>query len=413
VAGRSLLIGDVPWVAQSLEAFVSKLFALSYSIASLNVASGNPCDHLVHRHTHRVVRGALLAVGRPDGRLNALASAENTVCLSVNQASSIQNMGVTLESITLGHNPHRLGLSASAIFLPTTRKKFFSEWALGEKLTRGASSGAIMGLLANASELRAEAASPAKQPAGRTSQFKEIDPLDDQAFFGEWMLHDPGMAECTNAQLMQRQAFVQSLYESRFASLERFVAFLHLFYRLGRRVQDFWPSVSCGLLGYDMSRSHSIMRIATTASPVSGSEVRFKMLELAEDTRTRWAVRTLQIFFRFMRHSKGLSELERIKAENAAMREMQSMIDRAEEKQRNKGVRRTTEFDRLVSSARDRKAEMEEMRQSVEIAAARGATANQEKGVNGHGLNGHENGSNYGSAPVSAFTKRSRSDEIP
>ena len=38
VAGRSLLIGDVPWVAQSLEQFVSKLFALSYSIASLNVA---------------------------------------------------------------------------------------------------------------------------------------------------------------------------------------------------------------------------------------------------------------------------------------------------------------------------------------------------------------------------------------
>jgi hypothetical protein len=30
VAGRSLLIGDIPWVAQSLEAFVSKLFALSY-----------------------------------------------------------------------------------------------------------------------------------------------------------------------------------------------------------------------------------------------------------------------------------------------------------------------------------------------------------------------------------------------
>ena len=31
--------------------------------------------------------------------------------------------------------------------------------------------------------------------------------------------------------------------------------------------------VSGGLLGYDMSRTHSIMRIATTASPVSGAEV--------------------------------------------------------------------------------------------------------------------------------------------
>ena len=65
VAGRSLLIGDVPWVAQSLEAFVSKCFALSYSIATINVHSANPLDHLVHRHTHRVTRGALLAIGRP------------------------------------------------------------------------------------------------------------------------------------------------------------------------------------------------------------------------------------------------------------------------------------------------------------------------------------------------------------
>ena len=56
-------MGDTPWVAQSLEAFTSKLFALSYSVATLGVSSGNPLDHLVHRHTHRVVRGALLAVG--------------------------------------------------------------------------------------------------------------------------------------------------------------------------------------------------------------------------------------------------------------------------------------------------------------------------------------------------------------
>ena len=117
-------MGDTPWVAQSLEAFTSKLFALSYSVATLGVSSGNPLDHLVHRHTHRVVRGALLAVGRPDGRLNALTSAENTICLSVNQASSIQNYGVTCESITVGHNPFKLGLTANAIFIPTMRRAF-------------------------------------------------------------------------------------------------------------------------------------------------------------------------------------------------------------------------------------------------------------------------------------------------
>ena len=127
VAGRSLLVGDTPYVSQVVEAFTSKLFALSYSIATIGVASGNPVDHLVHRHTHRVVRGALLAVGRPDGRLNALVSAENTVSLSLNQASSIQNFGVTCESISVGHNPHKLPLSAHHLALPGARKLFLCE----------------------------------------------------------------------------------------------------------------------------------------------------------------------------------------------------------------------------------------------------------------------------------------------
>ena len=51
-------------------------------------------DHLVHRHTHRVVRGALLAVGRPDGRMHSLASAEAATLLSVKQVSSTQSLGV-------------------------------------------------------------------------------------------------------------------------------------------------------------------------------------------------------------------------------------------------------------------------------------------------------------------------------
>ena len=133
VAGRTLVVCDVPYVAQTLEAFASKLFALTYSITALSVYSGNPTDHMVHRHTHRVVRGTLLAVGRPDGRLNALTSAENTVCLSANQASSIQNYGVTAETLTIGHHPFKLPLSAEAIFLPTGRKLFVCEAELQEK----------------------------------------------------------------------------------------------------------------------------------------------------------------------------------------------------------------------------------------------------------------------------------------
>jgi hypothetical protein len=124
---RAVVIGDIPWVAQCAEAFASKLFACSYSNTGVAFYSGNPQDHLVHRFTHRVVRGALLACGRPDGRLSGLTAQEAAACLSVNQASSIQNLGVTCESLTLGHNPSKLPLSSHAVFLPTRRPDFLCE----------------------------------------------------------------------------------------------------------------------------------------------------------------------------------------------------------------------------------------------------------------------------------------------
>jgi hypothetical protein len=43
--------------------------------------------------------------------------------------------------------------------------------------------------------------------------------------------------------------------------------------------------VSFGLLGYEMDRTQSIMRIATTASPVSGMDVRDKILQLSLDRK--------------------------------------------------------------------------------------------------------------------------------
>ena len=49
MAGRSIVIEDVPWVAQSTEAFASKLFACSCSNTTPAFYSGNPADHLVHR----------------------------------------------------------------------------------------------------------------------------------------------------------------------------------------------------------------------------------------------------------------------------------------------------------------------------------------------------------------------------
>lgn len=133
MVGRTVVIGDIPWVAQAAEAFLSKIFACSYSIAGINVHSANPSDHLVHRMTHRVVRGSLLICGRPDGRLTALTAAENAVSLSINQASSIQSIGSTCETVTIGHNEFKLPLSARAIFLDRHRPLFLCEYLLAEK----------------------------------------------------------------------------------------------------------------------------------------------------------------------------------------------------------------------------------------------------------------------------------------
>lgn len=85
---RTILIADVPWVHQSVEIFVSKLFALSYGDNGVDVHGACPTDSLVHRFTHRVQRGCLVALGRPDGRVATLARAENACLLSAMQASA-------------------------------------------------------------------------------------------------------------------------------------------------------------------------------------------------------------------------------------------------------------------------------------------------------------------------------------
>ena len=80
--------------------------------------------------------------------------------------------------------------------------------------------------------------------------------------------------------MSQSQHLSMELYESRIASMQRFVAMTVMFHQMGMRVESFFPSISFGMLGYRMDRTHSIMRIATTASPVSGADVRDRMLEL-------------------------------------------------------------------------------------------------------------------------------------
>jgi len=92
---------------------------------------------------------------------------------------------------------------------------------------------------------------------------------------------------------MQKQTLPQRLYETRIASMQRCVAFMVLFHEMGKHVQQFWPMVSFGYLRYDMDRTQSIMRIATTASPVSGMDVHAKMLHMAKEKQKAKVLETV------------------------------------------------------------------------------------------------------------------------
>jgi len=52
-------------VQQLAEAFITKLFALSYGFSNIDVHSGSGVADFVHKFTHSTCRGVLLVVGRP------------------------------------------------------------------------------------------------------------------------------------------------------------------------------------------------------------------------------------------------------------------------------------------------------------------------------------------------------------
>jgi hypothetical protein len=127
---RTLVIADLPWVHQSLESYVSKLFALSYGDNGLDVHGASPTDSFVHRFTHRVQRGVLIALGRPDGRVSAHTRSEQEALLAMMQSAAIQNMGAGPEIVSLGHNPSAGNPSAISrhVVLPTHRRQFVCEF---------------------------------------------------------------------------------------------------------------------------------------------------------------------------------------------------------------------------------------------------------------------------------------------
>jgi hypothetical protein len=293
--------------------------------------------------------------GRPDGRLSALSSAEASVCLSVNQASSIQSLGGTCESITVGHNPFKLPLSKKCIFLKRQRPLFLCERILIEsdvkeerttlhgvrprqlkKRSATALVGAYMNLDEGASEEDARAifASVDHENSGlmdydqfinlmKTScldQMVKLTPSNRdkrgiiqieasrEKYFGELLRkYNAGKAmRKVDFMLARNQHFSQELYETRIASLQRFVAMTVIFHQMGKRVQEFFAKISFGLLGYRMDRTHSIMRIATTASPISGSDVRQRMRHLQLLTKVTHSINVISTAYLAYKAKKKL-----------------------------------------------------------------------------------------------------------
>ena len=230
--------------------------------------------------------------------------------VAMNQACSIQNYGARCESVTVGHNPYKFRLSKNSLALPTIRPKFLCEHELELQLGHAIESAPPRDLMAavetvmsargadgrlkrslaletfgadgHAVEaLRRSITAGNVEESGRAQG--KIEPLKEP-FLGAWMCLSPRFKNLSVEKLIQRQFLVQSLYESRMASLQRLVGFFVMFHEMGKNVQDFWPRVTCGYLGYDMSRTQSITRVMTTASPVSGMEVRLRAIELQRQT---------------------------------------------------------------------------------------------------------------------------------
>lgn len=304
---RTLIVCDIPFVHQTLENFVSKMFSLSYGIASLDVHGCNPSDHFLHRFTHRVTRGVLIAAGRPDGRLCSQSSSESAVLLALTQAHMIRNKGSSAEILSIGYNPYKSALAIDhSVVLPSNRSTFLCEAILEadsspfppplEPSLRRAN---LLSIFEDAGKQKAPVGHIYEKDLKTTgdtnsnqiigSQSVQQRHLSSMATAG---IHRHGSANAFLAplgfcegqeshqaeephggivqsleDLLEGQSQLESLLESRIFSMERLLAFQVMFYYMAKRVSRFWP------LNFDITRSQSGLRVCTTAGPVSAGNL--------------------------------------------------------------------------------------------------------------------------------------------
>ncbi len=105
IGTRTLIFVEVPWVGEIIESYVSKMWANSYGITSIEVHSVSP-NNAGHKYLHRTTRGTMVFLGRPDGRGSLeLKELENAVILTGRHISGVQHLGTGAEIIAVGANP--------------------------------------------------------------------------------------------------------------------------------------------------------------------------------------------------------------------------------------------------------------------------------------------------------------------
>lgn len=302
MGARTCVIVDSPMVHQLTENFASKLYSQAYSFLWVNFHGASGLDHFVHRFTHRVVRGVLLAVGRPDGRLCCLAKSEAACLLAVKQAVFIENpaytgLGSGPDVVSIGHNPFvpNFRLQTHIVLKSNNRRKFVDEY-IYERLYNASKpfAGAILRQLAQSytdanrgkkdwnevpygaqhinpnvehSDMFCDFVLNTKEAGMLTKKQLEAGVNESRAARSS----DPAVRTAFNGRLDRaaRQAedfqqIVQQFYECRVASIERYVAFCVFFHAMAERSRSPWFCVP-----WDMARSQSNLRVATTASPVA------------------------------------------------------------------------------------------------------------------------------------------------
>ena len=244
-------------VHQCAVAFAQKLFGLSYGLNGCEFAGGNPGDHAVHKCLHRIVRGTLVAVGVPDGRLKALVDVECATFLTALQLKSLSNWGVGAEVCTVGHHSYTPDVVDRAVIFDFDRPKFLSE-------------------------VRHNMGSTVEPVARRMLYLAEPTPSPPNVR-GKVVGAVSHGSEQDLAGALASHAVVEALYEGRVASLERLVAFYVLFHAMAERVSR--VSRFFFYLRFDTWRSQAGTRVATTPSPTSPAAAVSVATGLMDDVR--------------------------------------------------------------------------------------------------------------------------------